>query len=119
MMSGPLGVQFYDTINLEQNPSDTTWWTIEFIAEAYIGETYCAPGFIEMGAFRVIVMSKPGVGDEDAIYALENIVREFYNMEDPTQRLALATFEPAAEASGGSADKFYRVSAFINYRLSL
>lgn len=119
MMSGPLGVQFYDTVNRDQNPADVTWWTVQFFAEAYDGETFCGPGFIESGSFQVVVLSKPGVGDEDAVDALERIVREYFNQIDSTQRLALTTFEPAAEESAGSADRNYRVSAFINYRLSL
>jgi hypothetical protein len=119
LISGPLGVQFYDTVNREQKPEDVTWWTVEFYADNYDGETFCGPGFIEGGAVRVVVLSRPGVGDEDAIDALERIVREFFNLNDPTQRLALTTFEPAQEDSGGSADRNYRVGAFINYRLSL
>ena len=119
MISGALNVQFYDTVNLEQDPQDATWWTVRFIAENMTGTTFCGPGYLETGAIEVMVCAQPGIGDDPAVSDLEAIIREFYKMVDPTQRLVLAEFDPVLEDSLGSATRYYRVGAFITYKLSL
>lgn len=119
MISAPLGVQYYDTVNREVNPTDSTWWTMGFYAEFMDGQTFCGPGYMEIGAVEIVVLAQPGIGDEQAVQDLEAIVRELMRQTDSTQRLVFEDFEPPQEHTGGSADKFYRVAAFVGYRLSL
>lgn len=118
-ISAPVGVQYYDTVNTEQDPQDDTWWSSAFYAESMSGETFCGPGYMEAGVIEVIVFARPGIGDIQAVTDLEAIVREIYNQVDPTQRLVLGQFDPVVEDSGGGADARYRVAAYIAYSLSL
>ena len=109
---------YYDTINLEQDPPEDIWWSLEFISDFMEG-TFCRPGYIERGIIVVTVMAAPGTGDADAITAMEDIVPQMMAKIDPTQRLVIERYEPLEEASGGSAGKHYRVSVALEYQHSL
>lgn len=113
------GVAFYATINREVRPADALWWTVEYEAEWLEGETFCGPGYHETGRVYAIVLAQPGLGDLDAVDALERIVRGMLQETDPADRLVWQGLEPVFEASGGTADRTYRVSAPIKYRLNL
>lgn len=110
--------QYYDTINVEVDPSDAVWWTMEYQAEFFQG-TFCARNYLENGFIRLIVFAQPGTGDTACVAGLETIVPQMLAQIDPTQRLVIETYEPAQEASGGSADSTYRLSVLLNYKLSL
>lgn len=109
---------FYDTINQSQNPTDAIWWTCEFTSELHEG-TFCQRGYFETGFITVIVVSEPGIGDLQAIQAMEQIVPALDAKIDPTQRLVLESYDPLDEQTAGSADQSYRVRCNINYRHSL
>lgn len=111
--------QYYDTINIEQDPADALFWTMSYNAEFYEGETFCGPGHIETGFIRVVVLAAPGTGDMAALLALEDIVPQMLAKVDPTQRLKITGFEPAYEESAGTAEKHYRIGAILNYKLDL
>lgn len=110
--------QYYDTINVEVNPSDSVWWTLDFAAEYFEG-TYCQKDYIEAGFIRLTVIAQPGTGDTGASAAMESLVPEIMGKVDPTQRLVLESYEPLQEQSYGSADNSYRISTILNYKLSL
>ena len=111
--------QFYDTVNMDQRPTDAAWWTMDYYAEFYDGDTFCGPGFIETGFIRVVVLGQPGTGDLAAVEALEAIIPQMLAQVDPTQRLKITTVEPANEQSSGTADSYYRVGGVLNYKLDL
>lgn len=112
------GFAFYDTVNQAQDPTDAVWWTVEFNAEAFEG-TFCQRGYLEEGFVLLTVMAEPGTGDTGAITAMEQILPDIMSKIDPSQRLVFESHEPLREGSDGSADRWYRVSVPINYRLSL
>ena len=116
--SALVGVQFYDTINVEQSPQDLTWWTAEFIAE-FMDGTFCRPDYRETGFIRVIVNAQPGTGDLAAVQAMEGVVPLLMQKIDNTQRLVLERYEPIQEAFAGNADATYRVTVAIDYSHSL
>ena len=118
LTSATVGVQYYDTVNVEVEPTDSVWWTAEFIAEQNEG-TYCQKGFLETGFIRIVVCSQAGIGDTGGIDAIEKIVPDMMAHVDPTQRLVLSRYEPLNEDTGGSADRNYRVSVVIDYAHSL
>lgn len=109
-------VPFYDTVNVNVMPSSDVWFTVAFVAEMHEG-TYCAPNFIEMGFINVVIVARPGIGDSAAIAAVEAVIPALMAKSD--SKLTLINFEPLDEDSLGSADKDYRVSVAVNYRLSL
>ena len=67
------GIPFYDTINREQNPSDPVWWSCLFIALEN-ENTYCDDEYREVGQIVLIVSAQPGIGDADAVQAIEIII---------------------------------------------
>ena len=110
------GVPFYDTVNVEVNPTENVWWTVEFNAEFHEG-TFCEPGYIEQGFIDCIVIAQPGRGDTAAIAALEQIVPTL--MAKTGSKVELVSYEPIGEMTNGSADQTYRVRSIINYAYSL
>jgi hypothetical protein len=111
-------VPFYKTINLDVDPQDDVWFTVEFIALFHEG-MLCRKEYMEQGVVRVVFIGQPGIGWEDTIRALELIVPELMGKIDPTQRLQLKEVEPTVEESLGSAEPSYMVSAAINYQHNL
>lgn len=109
-------VPFYDTVNVNVRPSDAVWFTVSFVAEMHEG-TFCAPNFIEHGFINVVFIARPGIGDTAAIEAVEDVIPALMAKSD--SKLTLINFEPVDEDSLGSADKDYRMSVAVNYRLSL
>ena len=76
------GVPFYDTINRQVNPSEAVWWTVAFFSDAIEG-VFCRQKFMEVGAVTVIVNARPGIGDDEAIEAIEKIIPALWNKTDP------------------------------------
>lgn len=110
------GVEFYDTVNVSVNPQDPVWFTVAFVSEMHEG-TFCRPDFIEMGFVSVVFIAQPGTGDAACIAAVEAVIPALMAKTDT--KLSLSSFEPVDEDSLGSADKDYRMSVAVNYRLSL
>lgn len=107
-------IPYYDTVNREENPTDSVWFTMSFGVDLISG-TFCEPGYIENGFFTVMVFAQPGTGDAQAVDAIEQILPEFMGKIDPSARLSLENYEPMREASDGSAEKYYRVQVTVNY----
>ena len=107
------GVPYYDTINLEQNPTDAVFFTLEFVAEFFSNQTFCKSEETEDGFVRIVVLAQPGTGDTAAITALEAIGTDFATKTDP--QVTIEGFEPLQEMTAGSADQNYRVGVVIDY----
>lgn len=110
------GIPFYDTVNVAVNPADPVWFTAAFVSEMHEG-TFCRPNFVEMGFVSLVFVARPGTGDVACITAVEAVIPAIMLKEDT--KLSLINFEPVDEDSLGSADKDYRMSVAVNYRLSL
>jgi hypothetical protein len=112
------GDVFHSTINTAENPTDSIWWTAQFVAEFNEG-TFCKRPFMETGFIVVIAVARAGLGDLEAIRMLERVIPELLAKVDPTQRLVLETHDPIRDETAGSADRSFRVSVSIDYRHSL
>lgn len=112
------GIPFYYTINLQQDPKDDAWFTIQFNSIDHEGN-FCKLEYMELGFIDVILLSTPGKGDLIAITALESIVPVLMDYADPNRRLTLESYEPIQEYSRGDADSTYRVGVQINYRYNI
>lgn len=108
------GEPFYKTINLDNDPQDPVWWTVEFMSLFSEG-LLCKKNYTETGVVRVVFIGQPGLGWEDTINALESVIPLLMEKVDPSRRLELADFEPVVEESLGSAEPNYVVSVSINY----
>ena len=92
-----VGIPYYDTINVEENPTDNIWFTAE------------------EGMITFVFQTSAGVGDEALIIAAENAVANILEQNDPTSDLTLELAYAPDEYTGGSADSGYRVSISVEY----
>ena len=109
-----VGSAFHKTINVEANPTEDVWFTVEFTDLFHEG-LLCRKGYLEQGAVRVVFISEPGIGWEDNILLLESVIPLLMEKVDPTRRLELTDYEPIVEESFGSAEPRYMTSVSINY----
>ena len=107
-------VPFYKTINIDVDPPDPVWWTVEFMS-LYQEGLLCKRGYMEEGVARMVFIGQPGIGWEDTITAVESVIPELMGKVDPSRRLELTDYEPIAEESIGSAEPKYMVSVSITY----
>lgn len=115
-VSTATGVPFYDTVNVSVSPKHDVWFTAAFVSESHEGN-FCEPQFIENGFVSLVFIARPGIGDIACLAAVESVVPALFAKTDP--KLTLINYEPVDEDSLGTADKDYRLSVAMNYRLSL
>ena len=109
-----VGIPYYDTINVEENPTDNIWFTAEFEPEFSEKITFCGQT-AEEGMITFVFQTSAGVGDEALIIAAENAVANILEQNDPTSDLTLELAYAPDEYTGGSADSGYRVSISVEY----
>lgn len=109
-------VPFYDTINVNVNPVNDVWFTVEFISESHEG-VFGKALFVENGFISVTFVARPGIGDAACVAAVEAVIPALFEKTD--SKLTLNTYDPVSEDSDGTADKDYRMSVAVNYRLAL
>jgi hypothetical protein len=107
-------IPYYDTINIEEDPQDPFWCTIEFSHEYTDLNTYCNSKE-EHGVIDIIVSGQPGTGDDDVMEYATNIVNKFMNNRDPSGKLTLLNDQAPEEFSGGDANKYYQVTVGVEY----
>ena len=107
-------IPYYDTINIEEDPQDPFWCTLEFNHEYTTSESYCNKKE-EHGVIDVIVSGQPGTGDGDVMEYATEIAAKFMNNLDPSGKLTLLNDQAPEEFSGGDANKYYQVIVGIEY----
>lgn len=110
-----LPVPYYDTINLEQSPTDDIWTTAIFLPFSVETLDYCE-GREETGEVQVIWLGKPGIGDAALLAAVELHVIQLMSQEDPTGKLVIAGRTAISEYSGPDAPH-YEMAVSILYTL--
>ncbi|MFZ9372063.1 MAG: hypothetical protein ACO25M_09350 [Limnohabitans sp.] len=106
---------FYETINVEQNPTDATWFTVSF-QFSYSEKLTMCDQFAEYGEVELVFEGLPGVGDDTVLQAAEGVTAELEKFRDSTGKLALTNFSAPDEFSEGGADSAaYRVAVTIEY----
>ena len=108
-------VPFYDTINLEQNPSDDIWCTVEFGFASRERMTYCEGLIEEDGDFEVIYFGRAGVGDDDILRAAETDINTFMSFRDSSGKLLITNRSSADEFTNGDVDREYGISFSVDY----
>ena len=109
-----VGIPYYDTINVEENPSDDVWFTAEFEPEYTEKQNFCG-GLSEEGLINFVFETNAGIGDEALITAAESAVATILEQNDPSQDLVLEMAYAPDEYTGGTADTGYRVSISVEY----
>lgn len=106
---------FYDTINLEQNPSDPVWFTAEFEVENSEMVTYCKDE-LEEGVVDLVFCGSAGSGDAAVLTAAEADAKVFLAQSDVTGKLVIRRAMPPEEFSAGTGDNWYRVVIGLEYK---
>ena len=107
-------IPFYDTINIEENPAEPYWCTLEFNHEYTDRNTYCNAQE-EHGVIDVVVSGIPGEGDNAVLAYATAIAQDFMNKKDPNGKLTLLNDQAPEEFTGGDANKYYQVNVGIEY----
>lgn len=109
-------VPFYPTVNQEQNPQDDTWFTLEFGSTSREVMTFCQGEQLEEGEIEIIVFGLPGRGYDDVLQAAEAVADALMAMTDPNGKLVLTGRSAPYEYSGGSAQREYAASIYLDYQ---
>lgn len=109
-----VGIPYYDTINVEENPNDNIWFTAEFEPEFSEKNTFCGE-ISEEGLITFVFEAAAGVGDEALLTAAQNAVKKILEQNDPSQDLVLEMDYAPDEYTGGTADTGYRISISVEY----
>lgn len=109
-----VGIPYYDTINVEENPADDIWFTAEFEPEYTEKQTFCGD-VSEEGLINFVFETNAGIGDETLITAAESAVNTILEQNDSSQNLVLEMAYAPDEYTGGTADTGYRVSISVEY----
>ena len=110
-----INVPFYDTVNLDQNPSEEIWATATFDASFRERLTFCEDSWIEEGDINVVYTGLPGVGDAVVLAAAQVDMLTLMSIRDPNNKIRLTAVDPPREASAGSVNQGYQVSYLIEY----
>ncbi len=107
--------KYYPTINMDNNPAEDMWFTVEFSSSYRESLTFCSGKTMESGEIEVVFFGLPGVGYSALITPLEADIKTLMAQRDPTQKLVLMEASAPIEYSGGSADESYELSTYIEY----
>lgn len=109
-----VGVTYYDTINVDENPADATWFTAEFEGEYTEQTTYCGEN-VEEGLITFVFQTTAGIGDEALLSLAESAVANILEQNDSSGNLVLRLAYAPTEYTGGTADVGYRVAISVEY----
>lgn len=114
---GTLTTPFVETINVEQNPQNDLWMTVQFDQTGWDKLTYC-DHFLEAGVITLSWLGKPGIGDADIIAAAEIDAALFMAKADPAHKLVI-TGRSAPDDFEGVGVPTLQVDITFNYSYSI
>ena len=112
---GTLSTPYYDTINTQQEPTDSIWFTAEFDGYASDQIAFCKGTRQESGVITLIYLAQPGVGDDAVLLAAEADLSALMAKQDPAGRLVITDHSAPLDYSDGDADSTYRVAIEFEY----
>jgi hypothetical protein len=111
-----LGVEYVETINESNNPTQSTWCSLSFDTFSTTKATFCGDT-IEQGDIIITIGSAPGMGDDAALIAIEAIANEVYKQVDTSGRLALVSCGSPDEVTPNDGSPTYWLELSIGYEL--
>lgn len=81
-------VPFYDTVNVEQNPTDPIWLTLDWGIPFRTVDTFCRET-TEEGTIAFVFFGNAGIGDDDLLAAAETFMDAVMLKSDTSGRLVL------------------------------
>ena len=109
-----LTVPFYDTVNIEQEPTDPIWCTLEFEYSSSEEITFCGLN-VHLGTFSLVFFGSAGIGYESLFAAAETDAAVFYLNDDPNQKLTLTLLDTPEEFETTGGVPQFGVAIAINY----
>lgn len=109
-----IGVPFYDTNNIEQNPADAQWCTVNWEPSLTERITYCQDQRVD-GTLLVVFFGQAGIGEDALVAAGEAAMAVFMANVDPTGRLVLILCEQAEDFRAGGDAPLFGVSFRVEY----
>lgn len=106
---------YYDTINLDQNPSEDTWMTAEFDVSFREKKTFCEGSWEEEGEVSLMFNGRAGVGDGELLSIAEKDVRTLLSFRDATGQVVVTRVSGVNEFSSGTANMGYQLEYLIEY----
>ena len=76
------------TINWDQAPNDTVWFTVSFDPFGSEVQDYCGSR-VEQGEIRLVFFGDHGIGEEALMQSAESVATQFAVNNDPNERLVL------------------------------
>ena len=83
-----LASPYYDTINMDQAPTDNRWVTADFESFGTTKESFC-DNFVEDGEIALTFFGPPGIGDDTLLAQAEADAVLFYGKSDPSNKVLL------------------------------
>jgi hypothetical protein len=108
-------VPYHASVNLDIDPPEDTWCTVEFSSSFRETLTFCQGAVEENGEIEVIYFGDAGAGYDTLIQALEADIKTLMAKRDTANKLILTGRSPPDEYFGGSAERHYGLSVFIEY----
>lgn len=109
-----LNTPYYSTINVEQNPTDPQWMTLEYdYAQADVLD-YCG-NVIHYGVLSLVFFGQAGIGDDALLQAAETDLGLMMLNDDPNQKLVLYSHEAPEDFVIDGDVPFFGISCRINY----
>lgn len=102
---------FYDTVNIEQNPIEDAWCTVDWGFSFPTKTTYCND-IREDGTFQVIFFGPVGQGDDELIMSAETTMELLLSQVDPTGRVSLTQYNGAEDFAD---ENYYGISFLVDY----
>jgi hypothetical protein len=107
-------VPFYDTVNVEQDPTDRIWNSVDWGAGFRDRETFC--GEVESGNFDVVFVGPPGIGDDELLEKAEAEIQVLMTRVDPSQKLSLLMFSAPQDFRTSQGKFCVSISVEYEYR---
>ena len=106
---------YYDTINMEQNPSEYTWVTAEFDVTFREKKTFCEGSWEEEGEVSLMFNGRAGVGDGELLTISEQDVKTLLSFRDATGQVVVTRVSGVNEFSSGTANMGYQLEYLFEY----
>ena len=110
-----MAVEFVETINEENLPTNSMWMTVEFLGGYREVLSICDGDIAENGEFELVFFAPPGTGDDALLTAAEADIKTLMAQRDATNKLTLLNREPWDEYTNGDADGDYALSTIVEY----
>jgi hypothetical protein len=108
---GLMSTPFYNTVNMEQDPTDNMWATVEYNIPIKNTATFCGDT-IEEGNFTVAFFGQPGIGDDVLLTAAEADMKFLYRQMDVSGVLTLTNISAPMDFRQG---EWFVVEFMVDY----